>query len=234
LPVGSDNLATVADDRIDKLRRTAYPNPDRIGCPDAAIFEALRKRKIAFDDPVWTHIEHCSPCYCQFAEIREALFKEERKAKARKATRTGLAIIILVALGTVFYVWRQRWPTDYRFTIASSRREAAVLNFEDGSEVRGTRSDSGTRGNSGLQHLPRNQLSLTIYLPLGSLSGSYDLEIVSSTGLRVWDAHGQASIRDGLTSIPVDGDLRKVPFGEYEFRFRRAGESWHEKRVIVK
>jgi hypothetical protein len=232
--VASDNVATVANDPIDKLRRTAYPNPERIGCPDSSIFEALRLRKIAFDDPVWTHIEHCSPCYCQFAEIREALFNEERRSNSRRAVRTGLVVILLLALGTTFYLWQRAKANDSQWTIASNGREAAVLNFEDGSELRGAQGNSRTGTNSGAQHLPRNQLNLTVYLPLGSPAGNYDLEIVSSTGDRIWHAQGRAFIKNGLTSLPVEGDLRNVPIGEYKFRFRRSDETWHEKNVIVR
>jgi hypothetical protein len=234
LLVASDNVATVANDPIDKLRRTAYPNPERIGCPDSSIFEALRLRKVAFDDPVWTHIEHCSPCYCQFSEIRDALFKEERKSDSRRAIRAGLVIVVLLALGASFYAWRRSRANEGQGTIAANHREAAVLNFEDGSELRGAQGDSTARMNSGVQHLPRNQLNLTVYLPLGSPAGSYDLEIVSSTGDRIWHARGQATIKNGLTSIPVDGDLRNVPIGGYKFRFRRPDETWREKDVIVR
>lgn len=232
--MASDNVATVADDPIDKLRRAAYPNPERIGCPNPATFEALRLRKIASDDPIWEHIEQCSPCYCQFADIREALFRGERKSDSRKAIRGGLIVIIIVALGASFYVWQRSRTKEIQSTIALNHSEAAVLNFEDGSELRGPHGDSSDRANPGVQHLPRNQLSLTIYLPLGSPAGEYDLEIVGSTGGTIWHAQGQAAIKDGLTSIPVRGDLRKVPVGEYKFRFRRPDETWHAKDVIVR
>lgn len=231
--MASDNVATVRDDPIDQLRRTAYPNPERIGCPDFATFDALRHRDIAFDDPVWEHIEHCSPCYCQFAEIREGLFKDERKRDVRRATRTGLVIILLFALSASFYVWR-RGRTGEPSAIASNRSEAAVLNFEDGSELRGKLGEKPSQPISGVQHLPRNQLNLTVYLPLGSQEGTYELEMVSAGGQKVWRVQGHALIKDGLTSIPVSGDLRKVPIGQYKFRFRRSGETWHEKDVIVR
>ena len=224
----------MANDPIDRLRRTAYPNPGRIGCPDPSIFEALRLRKIAFDDPVWRHIERCSPCYCQFSEIREGLFREERKSFSRRAARAGLFIVALLVLGTCFYLWRQRRANDSQPIVASLHGEAVVLNFEDSSELRGAQGGSSAGTNSGVQHLPRNQLNLTVYLPLGSPAGSYDLEIVSSTGDRIWHARGQAMIKNGLTSIPVEGDLRNVPIGEYKFRFRRPDETWREKDVIVR
>ena len=224
----------MANDPIHTLRRTAYPNPERIGCPDATTFDALRRREIAFEDPIWVHIEHCSPCYCDFVEIRELLFKEERKSNARKTVRGGLIVIVLIALGASFYLWQRTRRNEDRSAIASNHGEAAVLNFEDGSELRGTHGDSSGQVNSKVQHLPRNQLSLTIYLPLGSPAGEYDLEIADSKGQTVWKARGQASIKDGLTSIPVTGDLRNLEVGEYKFRFRRLDETWHQKDVIVR
>jgi hypothetical protein len=227
-------VATVANDPIDKLRRTAYPNPERVGCPNAAIFEALKGRKIAFDDPIWTHIEHCSPCYCQFAEIREALFKQDRTSDSRRAVRAALILVVIIALGATFYIWERSRTYEGQSTVASNHSEAAVLNFEDGSELRGAHGDASGQANAGVQHLPRNQLSLTVYLPLGSPAGTYDLEMVSSTGDSIWHAQGKASIQDGLTSIPVKGDLRNVTPGEYRFRFRRPDETWHEKNVVVK
>lgn len=231
--MASDNVATVANDPIDQLRRTAYPNPGRIACPDPATFDKLKSREIPFDDAVWKHIEHCSPCYCQFAEIRDRLFKEERKRDIRRATRIGLIIFLFLALGASFYIW-QRTRTSEQRTVASNHREAAVLNFEDGSELRGMPGEKPSRPASGVQHLPRNQLNLTVYLPLGSQEGIYELEMVSPRSQTVWRVQGQASIKDGLTSVPVSGDLRNVPIGQYKFRFRKPGETWHEKDVIVR
>ncbi len=233
MQTAGDKISTVANDPIDKLRRTAYPNPERKGCPDAATFDALRSRKIAFDDPVWNHIEHCSPCYCEFAEIREVAFADEKKGDSRRLRQVGAIVAILVFVGASLYAWLRGRTNEHPVIIASNHREAAVLNFEDGSELRSARGDAPKPANSGVQHLPRNDLNLTVYLPLGSQTGTYDLEILSLDGNRVWQAEGQASIKEGLTSVPVSGDLRSVPAGEYKFRFRRPDESWHEKRVIV-
>ncbi len=143
-------------------------------------------------------------------------------------------MIVLVAVGASFYLWRESKKNEGRSTIASNRGEAAVLNFEDGSELRGAPASPGAAGNPGVQHLPRNQLNLTVYLPLGSPAGEYELEIARSPGESVWRAQARATIKDGLTSIPVKGDLRDIPAGEYSFRFRRLGETWHEKNVLVR
>ncbi len=146
----------------------------------------------------------------------------------------ALVAIVLVAVGVSFYVWRKSKTNNSQSTIASTRGEAAVLNFEDESELRGAKANPGAPGNSVVQHLPRNRLNLTVYLPLGSPAGEYELEIARSSGESVWRAQARATIKDGLTSIPVKGDLRNVPAGEYSFRFRKLGETWHEKNVLVK
>lgn len=231
----------MANDPIDELRRTAYPNPQRIGCPGPEVFEALKAKKIPFDDPVWEHIEHCSPCYREFADIRDALFRDERRGSIRTIVRASVAVLVLLLVGIGAFLFTRSPQTGNKQMIASTAHnggEAAVLNFEDGSELRGASGSSQSKSpdlsTSGIQHLPRNQLSLTVYLPLGSPDGTYELEIVSPNGAVVWHVQGMASIKDGLTSLPVSGDLRGVASGEYKFRFRRLDESWHEKQVIVK
>ncbi len=231
----------MANDPIDELRRTAYPNPERIGCPTPDVFEALKERKIGFDDPVWKHIEHCSACYSEFAGIRDALFAKERRSDFRRVLRTSSALIVLFALGLGAYLWMHNRETarlQVMATAAHNGGEAAVLNFEDGSELRGSPGDKPSsdsdRSRLDVQHLPRNQLNLTVYLPLGSPDGIYDLEMIASNGGTVWHVQGRASIKDGLTSVPVTGDLRNVPIGQYKFRFRRPDETWHEKDVIVR
>ncbi len=224
----------MANDRIDQLRRTAYPNPVRKGCPEPSVFSALGRREISFDDPIWNHIEHCSPCYSQFADIREALFKQDRTSGLQKVVRAGLIVLLLMLIGGGFYFWqRSRSIQSRQPLIASNAGESAVLNFEDGSELRGAGTNRGAAPSSGIQHLPRNDLSLTVYLPLGSRAGEYELEILGAAGESVWHAKGLAAIKDGLTSIPVKGDLRKLAVGEYRFRFRRPDGDWHEKQVLV-
>lgn len=115
---------------------------------------------------------------CQFAETREGLFKEEQKRNVGRATRTGLVIIVLLALAAGFEAWR-RSRTGEQSTVAWNGSEAAVPNFEDGSELRAAPDEKHSRPTSGVRHLPRNQLNLTVYLPLGSEDGTYELEMVS-------------------------------------------------------
>ena len=40
----------------------AFPNPDRIGCPDEDAMQALAENGPAPNDPVLLHIASCSEC----------------------------------------------------------------------------------------------------------------------------------------------------------------------------
>ena len=149
-PRASGKIATVARDPIDKIRRTAFPNPERLGCPEPGIFDLLRRREIGFDDPVWEHIDHCSPCYGQFAWIRETLFKQDRNQDLHKAALAGLVVIILVGLSASFYIWKKGFKNEGP-SLMASKHEAAVINFEDGSELRGAQQPAGVAANSRIQ-----------------------------------------------------------------------------------
>ena len=111
----------------------------------------------------------------------------------------------MVFLGASLYAWRRRRTNEHPVIIASNHREAA-LDFEDGPELRGAPADTPKPANPGVQHLPRTELNLTVYLPLGSQARTYELEILSLDGNRVWHAEGQASQIGvaGLTGRLVD------------------------------
>jgi hypothetical protein len=61
--------------RVQFIKRgilTAYPNPERIGCPGSEQLKETAKRTdydLLFAEPVWEHITHCSPCYREYSEI---------------------------------------------------------------------------------------------------------------------------------------------------------------------
>ena len=57
---------------IKERTRTAFPNPERIGCPDSERLKETAGRtdyERLFEEPVWEHITHCSPCYQEYLEI---------------------------------------------------------------------------------------------------------------------------------------------------------------------
>jgi hypothetical protein len=61
--------------KIQQAILTAYPNPNREGCPGSAGLMDLARRAAALatleGDPGWEHVTHCSPCYKEFLEARD-------------------------------------------------------------------------------------------------------------------------------------------------------------------
>ena len=70
-------------DLIEELLFDAFPNPERVGCPDEATLMALAQDKLLCDDPVCLHVVSCSEC---FAEYYSNCLELEKKTSAIKKT----------------------------------------------------------------------------------------------------------------------------------------------------
>jgi hypothetical protein len=53
---------------------TQFPNPDRKGCPGAAVLRAIATKRISMGDPAITHVGACSPCFRELTAMRRAIF----------------------------------------------------------------------------------------------------------------------------------------------------------------
>ena len=56
-----------------------YPNPDRVGCPEAAVTREVAFREELTKDPVWEHITHCSPCYAEFLKFKDECRRQKER-----------------------------------------------------------------------------------------------------------------------------------------------------------
>ena len=59
-----------AEDEIDIVFGFAHPNPSRIGCCSEAELVELAHRRRPMDDPAYTHVGQCSPCYRKLRAIQ--------------------------------------------------------------------------------------------------------------------------------------------------------------------
>src|ERR1700687_1988045 len=91
---------SVADERriLDVLARgltKEFPNPERIGCPDADVLKKIASRKMPLSEAEkWLdHLGSCSPCYGDYSQVREGY--EVR----RKRTILAMAASVLIAAG---------------------------------------------------------------------------------------------------------------------------------------
>ena len=72
-----------------------YPNPNRQGCPGdatvrslAANPDSIKAEDEADEQGAWYHITHCSPCYANFLELREA-GRGERHEREAVSSQSG-------------------------------------------------------------------------------------------------------------------------------------------------
>ena len=55
---------------LQKLFLEAFPNPDRVGCPDDYALQALAEAWPAPNDPLLRHVSSCSECYREYRPYR--------------------------------------------------------------------------------------------------------------------------------------------------------------------
>ena len=59
--------------------REQFPNPERKGCPDEDVLQALAEDRIAPNDPALLHVGSCSECYTEYLHLRREIEEERLK-----------------------------------------------------------------------------------------------------------------------------------------------------------
>jgi hypothetical protein len=73
----SENPPIVPKKLIQQWFLEAFPNPERIGCPDEDALQAVAQDHIKANDPTALHIGSCSECYREYLHLRRE-WEEER------------------------------------------------------------------------------------------------------------------------------------------------------------
>jgi hypothetical protein len=216
----------------------AFPNPDRIGCPDQQTLKALARRKLPLNHPAQIHISQCSPCF------REVLAYQAQWQRGRRHTRIGLvaAALLLLTIGA-FWAYRSlslgspvRWMARGNWPAPPSNpvQVPGVLNYQGISAKRGTDSPSATPTNE--QIIFRSVRELAIVLPMGREAGSYVVEIFPKTDRSKPLARytGHASIdSDGVTTLRTPVDFTAFPAGTYTVSWQMVGSDFSQSGAFV-
>jgi hypothetical protein len=65
-----DSADSIISDDLDEVLGRANPNPARMGCPPGDVLATLARRGRPIDDPAYTHLSQCSPCYQEFRALQ--------------------------------------------------------------------------------------------------------------------------------------------------------------------
>jgi hypothetical protein len=211
-------------DPVENAYLTAYPNPDRIGCPGSKVLQGLADRTLPIGHPARMHMAQCSPCFRDFREIERALRTSTRR-KRRLLTIAAVAAILIVACVSSIPLFTSR---------SQSVKVAALINFATTSADRGI--PENQREREELQSYPRTQLTITANLPPGSDRGKYEFQILrDATAQPLVSSVGAANIENGLTTFATSVDLSHLDPGIYLARVRSIPfGGWHSVSVEIK
>lgn len=196
-------------DPIEQLLLTAYPNPERKGCPGRAVLESLANQERDQSDPNWYHIWHCSPCFAEFKELRDARWERERlQAQRRKwATWSAIAAAACVAAIIAFFTVRSfRAP-------APPQIAEITINLFNVEAQRG----AGQETKIELPALPRATDNVHVILPRFSEAGTYTVAVLRSkhSGSALAVAKSKTVSNGPKLELNVRFNLASAPAGDY-------------------
>jgi len=163
------------------------------------------------------HLGSCSPCYGDFSEFRK--IHELRQ----KRTLLAIAASILIAASIAGWVLLQRHNE-------SLVAQTTVLDLRNRSLPRGTEPNP-------LEPplvVSRAAVRWNIYLPVGSSEGSYEIRIVTDTGVLLLAASGDAKLVSGIASFPVDVNLQSASPGRYNLEIRKNAGEWNSFPLLLR
>ncbi len=211
-------------DEVEQAFLNDFPNPERLDCPGNRALQALARDRnsLGLRHPAKLHLGHCSPCYCEFVRYREQF---RRRRRYLYTSAAGL----LVVIGGL-------WAILYRH-LGSGANEpevpyrSAVLDVQNRTVLRG---DSSPKTPESPLVLPRAPLDLTIYLPIGSEDGDYQIQLQRQNDSSVAaSASGTAHLENKTETLRAKIDLRRIPGGGYTLGIRRNGAGWNRYPVEI-
>jgi hypothetical protein len=163
------------------------------------------------------HLGSCSPCYRDFLHFQSA-----HRAR-RKQTLLAIAASILIVVSLAGWaVLRNQNP--------SSVAQTAVLDLRNRSLSRGGESNPVQPP----LEINRTVKHLTVYLPLGSPDGPYEMRIATTAGDTVFATTTVASLKNGITSFETAIDVSSASSGQYFFQVQRPGSEWNSYGLLLR
>jgi len=210
-----------------------FPNAERNGCPGSAVLEELANRPQPRRDVGWEHVTHCSPCYREFLDIRTQV-KQRRELERRRALWRRVAVaasMILLggsAIATYEVLQRNAGPARSE---QSSPYQSASLDLKDRSVAR---SVEGQNTKTQPLVLPGKHLDLTIFLPIGSEPGRYEVKLLKKIDEPLLSFSGEAIVDRGTTVLRAKLDLTGQGAGSFLIGLRQPPSDWTYYPVTVR
>jgi hypothetical protein len=188
-----------------------FPNPQRVGCPDAALLRgiALHKVPLSEADRWLDHFSSCSPCFQDFTQFR-------KQAVDRRRIQIWLAAAAVFIFAIAGLFWVRSLPQMQPAVIV-------VLDLRGHAPVRG---ENPPETSQPPLEVPRNAKTLNLELPIGSNEGAYDVALLDPSGSELLRTSATAKLEDHTVVLRADVDLAGVSPGSYFLGLRQRGTEW--------
>lgn len=219
-----------------RLFRDAFPNSERSGCPSRDLLVSVSRRSATESDSrrVLDHLSCCSPCFGDY----EKLARQNRLASNLKLLALCASLLLCIGVATWYY---SRVPEQRPQTEPSVAKEQvpppqpqplqlATLDLRGQTTVRG---EQRPAAGADVLTVPARNLELSVYLPLGSEEGAYEMQLLSEPERPLLSRTGGAALVGNDVVLRVRVDLSSIQPGTYTLRLRRSGFSWRSYPIAL-
>ncbi len=216
-----------------KVFRTAFPNSERAGCPaQTTLRSVVRKRCEGGEgEKILEHLTCCSTCFGEY----EDLLRKEKVSRNLKLLTLCAALVITIGAAVWFNGFRGASPVRPSEPLIVQKApaatptpprplEVATVDLRNRSPVRGENDPSS--GDIVVASLPAQPLDLSIYLPIGSEEGSYDVAILHAEGNSLVAMSGSATLQNRKVTLHLRTDLTGFVPGRYLLGVRKGNFRW--------
>ena len=208
---------------------TAFPNPNRVGCPGTEVLRAIAFRKMdRCTAKQWdSHLMQCSPCFVEYIAFRD----QARRLRSIRRLATAAAVAI-VCVG----LWLAFRAGIFRTSRTGQVADHGTVSYQP--KLADLRNLAPLRGVEGKPPAPieltRGYVDLTLYLPIGNEPGQYEVEIAEQLDQPLVTATGTASLMNGVAELEVKLNLTTLHPGLYYLAVRQPGQTWAPYTVLLK
>jgi hypothetical protein len=224
-----DQIFEELQDIVQQAILNEFPNPERKGCLGSTVLKELANRARPVRDGAWEHVTHCSPCYREFLDFRAEVKRARRLKVTRRRTMIAvIGAVLLVAGAITTYAVAHREKATATQTVGPY--QSAALNLKDRSVARG---EAGHPSATEPLILPSRPLDLTIYLPIGSEPGIYQVQLLKKIDEPLMTVAAEARIEHGNTILRAKIDLTHVASGAILIGLRQPPSDWTYYPVTI-
>lgn len=201
---------------LGKVAATAFPNPTRDGCPDDSVLALVAARSldiVAGADTI-NHVASCSPCFQRVQALR-------RRSTTRRRAAGGAGLALFGALTGWAWYRSSRPPAPvHRFTATLDLRKAPIMR-------------GAPRSNAIVGQLPRGLVTLTVFLPIGSLPGTYSFVLANSGRALASPTTATVTRQGGADATTFELDTTHAKPGDHQLLVRHESLDWTAYAIVL-